>query len=621
MTLTHGRLSLVLRQVARSTKALSAGVGDTQLLDRFVELRDETAFELLVWRHQRMVLSVCRRILRREQDAEDAFQATFLALACKAGSISKREAVASWLFKVAYRVACRERLNQEKRIRQAQRVATWRAGDTFPAASTEAMESDVRTALHEEINRLPEVYRASVVLCYLEGKTNEEAALQMSCPTGTVVTWLARARRRLRTRLERRGVALSSGCLLTALAAGDSAAGPPPAFANQTVRAALHFAANPAAPGVVSPKVVALTRGVLEAMVMTKLKIVIAVLLLIGLVSTGSGVFAFCSLPLDEPTGRSAEISPISVVRLDNVQPDKTADPKKTKPGIEPAKDVQEKKDHAKTHTAKEVVTQSFKVGKSPKVIVELYNGGIEIESTGEMSVEAQVTKQGQGKTDELAKQALKSVEVKMSQDGDTVRIQEIKKDDRASRDFAGSATAVVKVPAGATLQLNTMNGAVTINGGTGEIKVHTTNGAIKASATKGALELRTSNGAISVKGATGPVDLKALNGPIDLEGENVAVKAETVNGSLRFQGSLAMGEHTFRSINGEVAVTLPAGSAFRLEAGTTVGRIKNEFGPDGASGIGKTTLRTTVGQNPVVDIRLHTVNGNIAVRGQEAKK
>jgi RNA polymerase sigma factor (sigma-70 family) len=620
MGMAQGRLSILLRQMIRSAKSSGAGVTDTQLLDRFVTQRDEAAFELLVWRHQRMVLSLCRRILPCEQDAEDAFQATFLALACKAGSIGKREAVASWLFKVAYRIACRERANGEKRSRHAQRVANWR-DEQCPAAATEALESDVRTVIHEEINSLPESYRASVILCYLEGKTNEEAALQMSCPTGTVVTWLARARRRLRSRLARRGVTLSSGCLLTALAARDSLAGPPPTFVDQTVRAALIFAADQSAPGLVSAKVAALTRGVLEAMMMTKLKLVIAVLLLIAFVSTGSGVLAYCNLPEDEHFGRPTGGSAISVVRWEEPQTDKPADPIKTKPDLQATKDSKQKKDGAKNHTAKEVVSQSFKVGKSPKIIVDLHNGAIEVEATAETTVEASVTKQGKGKTEEIAKEALKKIEVKMTQEGDTVRIQEIRKEDVPSSEYSASATAALKVPAGATLELHTKNGAVTINGGTGKIQVQTSNGSITASKAKGAIELRTSNGQIVVKDAAGPIDVKTHNGEIEIQGENGLVKAETLNGSVHFKGSLAKGEHSLRTSNGEITVALPSDASFRLDAETTHGRIKNEFSTDSAAGKGKTQLRSTVGQNPVVDIRLRTTNGSITLRRQETKK
>lgn len=613
------RLSTVRRDVIKSTKC-SAGVTDSQLLDRFVKQRDEAAFELLVWRHQRMVMSLCRRILRGEQDTEDASQATFLALACKAGSIGKREAIASWLYKVAYRVASRERMNQEKRCRHAQQAATGRLDEHSPSAGAEVMEADIRAAIHEEINRLPKSYRAAVVLCYLEGKTNEEAALQMNCPVGTVVTWLARARRKLRSRLDRRGVAISVGCIETVLAARDSLAAPSLTFVEQTVQAALLFAADQPAPGLVSAKVAELTRGVLETMTMTKLKFAIAVLA-IGLATAGSSVFALSHLPQDKPILRPVHALQSGSIHADQPRVDKPDDPEQTKPVAEQAKNQAPKKDDDKIHTAKDVVSQSFKVGKSPKVIVDINNGAIEIDATSAADVEARITKEGRGKTDELAKEALKSLEVKMTQDGDTVQIQEVKKQGQLSRDYSASASATLKVPAGTTLHLNTVNGSVTINSGSGKIHVQTVNGEVRASQAKGALELRSTNGKIVVKEATGSIDLKTLNGEIEIHGENSVVTAETTNGAVRFEGSLAKGDHTFRTTNGEIAITLPAGSSFRLEADTTHGKIKNEFSPDGAPEKNKTQLRSTIGQNPVVIIRLHTTNGSISVRRQEAKK
>jgi len=115
--MAQGQLPFLLQHLRRFAGTPTTGVPDAQLLERFVSQRDEAAFELLVWRHERMVLGVCRGILRRQQDTEDAFQATFLALACRASSIGKREAVASWLYKVAHRVAQRQRANTANRIR------------------------------------------------------------------------------------------------------------------------------------------------------------------------------------------------------------------------------------------------------------------------------------------------------------------------------------------------------------------------------------------------------------------------------------------------------------------------------------------------------------------------
>ena len=134
-----------------------AGLSDTELLERFVRGRDEASFEVLVWRHGPMVLAVCRRLLRREQDAEDAFQATFLALVRKAAAIGRREAVASWLYKVAYRAALRVRAEAAK-----QPPDNPAAAHGLPApAAPEPGRDDLRPVLEEEIDRLPEKYRAA----------------------------------------------------------------------------------------------------------------------------------------------------------------------------------------------------------------------------------------------------------------------------------------------------------------------------------------------------------------------------------------------------------------------------------------------------------------------------
>jgi RNA polymerase sigma factor (sigma-70 family) len=244
---------------------------DAQLLDDFVTRRDEAAFEVLVWRHGTMVLSLCRRVLRDGYEAEDAFQATFLVFARKAGSIGRREAVAAWLHKVAYRVALRAR------ARAAMRLAVEKPLTDLPAPNRpdDLLWRDLRPVLDEEIDRLPEKYRAPFVLCYLQGHTNEEAAERLGCPKGTVLSRLARGRERLRSRLARRGVVLSAGWF----AAAPPADAAPAALVSSTVEAGLLFAAGEAVTDLVRASVTGLTQGVLHAMFLTKLKVATAALL------------------------------------------------------------------------------------------------------------------------------------------------------------------------------------------------------------------------------------------------------------------------------------------------------------------------------------------------------
>src|SRR5262249_48128930 len=155
----------------------------------------------LVRRHGPLVLGVCRRVLRDRHAAEDAFQATFLILLRRARSLDRRGSVASWLYTVAYHVALRARADAARRPPPARPVPQ----------PPEAGWADLQPVLDEELGRLPDSYRAVVVLCYLEGKTNVEAARLLGWPVGTVKGRLARARDLLRARLTRRGITLSAG--------------------------------------------------------------------------------------------------------------------------------------------------------------------------------------------------------------------------------------------------------------------------------------------------------------------------------------------------------------------------------------------------------------------------
>ena len=189
----------------------AAGLSDEQLLERFATRHDEAAeaaFAALMERHGPMVLSVCRRTLTDPHDALDAFQATFLVLIRKAGSVRKRGSLASWLFGVARRVSAR-----------ARRAATRRREVERSAERRNVVASETATAcgeVWEEVDRLPETLRAAVVLCYLEGLTHEQAADRLGWPVGTVRSRLARARNRLRARLARRGLG-PEGATLSAL--------------------------------------------------------------------------------------------------------------------------------------------------------------------------------------------------------------------------------------------------------------------------------------------------------------------------------------------------------------------------------------------------------------------
>jgi RNA polymerase sigma factor (sigma-70 family) len=213
---------------------------DTDLLGQYVDSSDGLAFEVLVRRHAPLVWSVCRRVLHGGADAEDAFQAVFLTLVRKAHTIDRRASVASWLHKVAYRVALEARRQIARR--SAREVPIMEHHLAQPGE--DAAWREIRPVLDEEVCRLPEKYRAPVVLCYLQGKSNVEAARELGCPSGTVVTRLAWARRRLRKRLTQRGLSASTGLLAAGLLQRAEAAAVPPWLIDTTLRTSLLMAAG-----------------------------------------------------------------------------------------------------------------------------------------------------------------------------------------------------------------------------------------------------------------------------------------------------------------------------------------------------------------------------------------
>jgi RNA polymerase sigma factor (sigma-70 family) len=239
---------------------------DGQLLEQFLAQRDEAAFEELVRRYGPMVLGVCRRVLRHEQDVEDAFQATFLVLVRKARSLQSRELVGHWLYGVAYRTALRARVLEARR-REKVKAMTPRA-ESKPDAW-----HDVVPVLDQELNGLPEKYRMPVVLCDLEGKSRKEVASVLGWSEGTLSGRLARARALLQRRLSRRGVSLSVGTLAALIASDAASAGLSEPLIASTIKAMIPVAAGQATTtACVSFKAAALTEGVVRTLLFTKLK-------------------------------------------------------------------------------------------------------------------------------------------------------------------------------------------------------------------------------------------------------------------------------------------------------------------------------------------------------------
>jgi RNA polymerase sigma factor (sigma-70 family) len=282
-----GRASLLREFLGRAGAPAGDVPSDGDLLARFSGGRDESAFHELLRRHAPLVLGVCRRVVDSDQDVEDAFQATFLVLVQKAPSVRRRASLASWLHGVAYRCAARVRAANARRRRHEGRVAPAPA-----AAAADPTWREVRQVIDEELARLPEKYRAPLVLCYLEGKTQCEAARALGWGTGVLRGRLDRGRERLRARLARRGLALSAGLLGAALATTTGAAAVPAALLASTQKAALLVAAGRAVADAVSGTVAALTKGALQTMLWTKVKVVTACVLLAAGVAGLGGALA-----------------------------------------------------------------------------------------------------------------------------------------------------------------------------------------------------------------------------------------------------------------------------------------------------------------------------------------
>jgi RNA polymerase sigma-70 factor (ECF subfamily) len=211
-----------------------------------------------------MVLGVCRRLLHDGHAAEDAFQATFLVLFRRARALDRHGSLANWLYTVAYHVALKARADAAHRRQRERQVGEMSQVESQP----EEVWRDLRPVLDEELSFLPDKYRTPIVLCYLQGKTNEEAARLLGWPIGTVKGRLSRAREILRTRLARRGITLSTG-LLGAVLAEHASAAVPGLLVHSTIKTIALLSAGKATAGLAAAPAAALGEGVLKAMFAT----------------------------------------------------------------------------------------------------------------------------------------------------------------------------------------------------------------------------------------------------------------------------------------------------------------------------------------------------------------
>jgi RNA polymerase sigma factor (sigma-70 family) len=277
-------MGLVMDQFQRLYSGGSVvGLGEWELLRRYLDRGDEDAFRAIMANHGPMVMGVCRRVLGEARDVEDAFQVTFLILARKAGKLTPGDPVGHWLYGVAYRVALRARSAMARRHARER---------TVPAPEMASIDDpsgfEVGRVIDEELARLPAKYRGPVVLCYLEGLTHEEAARQLGWPVGTVKGRLSRARNLLKGRLSRRGLAPAQQASMIGLI--QEARGlVPPSLAERTARAALEIAAGRAS-GMVSASAAVLLEEGIRTMFFHKLKLGIVALMILG---TGAAVIAY----------------------------------------------------------------------------------------------------------------------------------------------------------------------------------------------------------------------------------------------------------------------------------------------------------------------------------------
>jgi RNA polymerase sigma factor (sigma-70 family) len=278
-------LSSPITQVIRRLAERHSGspASDQQLLERFLDQKDQTAFRALLRRHGSMVFNVCRCVLGNDADAEDAFQSTFLVLALKGASIRKASSVASWLHGVAYRTALKARRRSSSR-RKNEALTPLRQF----AAPDDLSWREVRQVLHEELATLPERYRLPLVLCYLEGHTQDQAAKKIGIAESTLKQRLERARSRLRLRLVRRGLGPAAVLAAAAWPAAETSAGVPLQLVSSTVQAAALSAAKQTTAGIISVEVASLTRSVVKTMLLTKLQSAAAMVLAALVIAAGA---------------------------------------------------------------------------------------------------------------------------------------------------------------------------------------------------------------------------------------------------------------------------------------------------------------------------------------------
>ena len=298
-----------LRRLTRGMVAETlADQSDRQLVEQFLDGHDEAVFEAIVRRHGAMVYRACWRVLQHHQDAEDAFQATFLVLAQRLRTVRKHASLASWLHGVAHRVALKAKAEAATRRRHEQQAAV-----SPPVPPDDVSWGEVRAVLDAELVGLPEKWRLPLVLCYLEGRTQDEAAEQLGWSKRTLRRRLEEGRTGLGHRLSRRGVVWPAALSAVLLSDAVASATLSPGLLDSTIKAASLFAAGQtAAVGLISAKAAALAEGVLKTMLLSKIKVAAVAMLAIGALAIGASALPDRTVAAEpqSPVPRSASAGP-----------------------------------------------------------------------------------------------------------------------------------------------------------------------------------------------------------------------------------------------------------------------------------------------------------------------
>ncbi len=281
-------------------------LSDRELLERFLSNRDEGAFTFLVRRHGPILFSVCRRLLDNSHDAEDALQAAFLVLVRRTRSIRRKESVGSWLFGVAEHIALKTRARDAARRNRERETGILRSA----RPADDISKQELYTALDEAIGSLPEKYRAPIILCYLEGRSMDQAARELNCPKTSLARLLEKGREMLRGKLERRGFTLAALALTTALTEMAAAAPLPVSLTIKTVKAATLVATSKVvAGGYISAHVLALADGAIKGVFVMKAKLVLLAVTF-GLAVGGAGWYGYKGYSATSQSSPTAKARP-----------------------------------------------------------------------------------------------------------------------------------------------------------------------------------------------------------------------------------------------------------------------------------------------------------------------